>query len=95
MTATEVLEEVAGMPDQRLPDALLARAYGTNNLPQSSNMCHETTSVGLTKVIGSPVGTIVWDDLAETDAYFFFGQNPGTNHPRMMTTLSEAAVRAN
>ena len=39
--------------------ALLARAFGTNNLPQSSNMCHETTSVGLTKVIGSPVGTIV------------------------------------
>ena len=39
--------------------ALLARAYGNNNLPQSSNMCHETTSVGLTKVIGSPVGTIV------------------------------------
>ena len=57
--------------------ALLARAYGNNNLPQSSNMCHETTSIGLTKVIGSPVGTIVWDDLAETDAFFFFGQNPG------------------
>ena len=64
--------------------ALLARAYGNNNLPQSSNMCHETTSVGLTKVIGSPVGTIVWDDLEQTDAFFFFGQNPGTNSPRFL-----------
>jgi molybdopterin-dependent oxidoreductase alpha subunit len=64
--------------------ALLARAYGNNNLPQSSNMCHETTSVGLTKVIGSPVGTVVWDDLAEADAFFFFGQNPGTNSPRFL-----------
>ena len=64
--------------------ALLARSHGNNNLPQSSNMCHETTSVGLTKVIGSPVGTIVWDDLAQTDAFFFFGQNPGTNAPRFL-----------
>ena len=61
--------------------ALLARAYGNNNLPQSSNMCHETTSVGLTKVIGSPVGTIVWEDLAEADAFFFFGQNPRLELP--------------
>jgi molybdopterin-dependent oxidoreductase alpha subunit len=67
--------------------ALLARTYGNNNLPQSSNMCHETTSVGLTKVIGSPVGTIVWDDLAQTDAFFFFGQNPGTNSPRFLHPL--------
>ena len=67
--------------------ALLARTYGNNNLPQSSNMCHETTSVGLTKVIGSSVGTIVWDDLAETDAFFFFGQNPGSNSPRFLHPL--------
>ena len=73
--------------------ALLARAYGNNNLPQSSNMCHETTSVGLTKVIGSPVGTIVWDDLAATDAFFFFGQNPGTNSPRFLHPLKEAKDR--
>ena len=73
--------------------ALLARAYGTNNLPQSSNMCHETTSVGLTKVIGSPVGTIVWDDLAQADAFFFFGQNPGTNSPRFLHPLKEAKDR--
>jgi molybdopterin-dependent oxidoreductase alpha subunit len=73
--------------------ALLARAFGTNNLPQSSNMCHETTSVGLTKVIGSPVGTIVWDDLEQADAFFFFGQNPGTNSPRFLHPLKEAKDR--
>lgn len=73
--------------------ALLARAYGTNNLPQSSNMCHETTSVGLTKVIGSPVGTIVWNDLEEADAFFFFGQNPGSNSPRFLRPLKDAKKR--
>ncbi len=73
--------------------ALLARRYGNNNLPQSSNMCHETTSIGLTKVIGSPVGTIVWDDLAAADCFFFFGQNPGTNSPRFLHPLQEAKQR--
>ena len=73
--------------------ALLARTYGNNNLPQSSNMCHETTSVGLTQVIGSPVGTIVWDDLAETDAFLFFGQNPGTNSPRFLHPLKDLKDR--
>ena len=72
---------------------LLARAYGNNNLPQSSNMCHETTSVGLNKVIGSPVGTIVWDDLEKADAFFFFGQNPGSNSPRFLHPLQEAKKR--
>ncbi|ETX26817.1 FdhF/YdeP family oxidoreductase [Roseivivax isoporae] len=73
--------------------ALFARLYGTNNLPQSSNMCHETTSVGLKKVIGSPVGTVVWEDLDATDCYFFFGQNPGTNSPRFLHPLKEAKDR--
>ena len=73
--------------------ALLARVYGNNNLPQSSNMCHETTSVGLNKVIGSPVGTIVWDDLEKADAFFFFGQNPGSNSPRFLHPLQEAKKR--
>lgn len=73
--------------------ALLARTYGNNNLPQSSNMCHETTSVGLQKVIGSPVGTIVWDDLEKADAFFFFGQNPGSNSPRFLHPLQEAKKR--
>ncbi|ESQ79376.1 FdhF/YdeP family oxidoreductase [Asticcacaulis sp. YBE204] len=73
--------------------ALLARLYGTNNLPQSSNMCHETTSVGLKKVIGSPVGTVVWEDLEACDAFFFFGQNPGTNSPRFLHPLQDAKTR--
>ncbi|OWY00976.1 FdhF/YdeP family oxidoreductase [Thioclava sp. IC9] len=73
--------------------ALMARAYGNNNLPQSSNMCHETTSVGLKKVIGSPVGTILWEDLEETDCFFFFGQNPGTNSPRFLHPLKAAKDR--
>lgn len=73
--------------------ALLARAYGNNNLPQSSNMCHETTSVGLNKVIGSPVGTIVWRDLEKADAFFFFGQNPGSNSPRFLHPLQDAKKR--
>lgn len=73
--------------------ALLARAYGSNNLPQSSNMCHETTSVGLNNVIGSPVGTIVWEDLEKADAFFFLGQNPGSNSPRFLHPLQEAKKR--
>lgn len=72
--------------------ALFARAYGHNNLPDSSNMCHETTSVTLKKVIGSPVGTVVLDDFKHCDAIFFFGQNTGTNSPRFLHTL-QAAVR--
>lgn len=73
--------------------ALMARLHGNNNLPQSSNMCHETTSVGLKKVIGSPVGTIVWEDLEQADAFFFFGQNPGTNSPRFLHPLKDAKKR--
>ncbi|MDM7981092.1 MAG: FdhF/YdeP family oxidoreductase [Rhizobium sp.] len=72
--------------------ALFARAYGHNNLPDSSNMCHETTSVTLKQVIGSPVGTVVLDDFKHCDAIFFFGQNTGTNSPRFLHTL-QAAVR--
>jgi len=73
--------------------ALFARLYGHNNLPDSSNMCHETTSVGLKKVIGSSVGTCVYDDFQNCDAMFFFGQNPGTNSPRLLHPLQDAARR--
>ncbi|WP_420134799.1 FdhF/YdeP family oxidoreductase [Rhodopseudomonas sp.] len=73
--------------------ALLARLYGNNNLPDSSNMCHETTSVALKKLIGVGVGTVVFDDLAKCDAMFFFGQNTGTNSPRFLHPLQEAAKR--
>jgi len=72
---------------------LLARLYGNNNLPDSSNMCHETTSVGLKKVIGSPVGTSVYADFSTCDAMFFFGQNPGTNSPRLLHPLQQAVKR--
>ncbi len=72
---------------------LLARFYGNNNLPDSSNMCHETTSVGLKKVVGSPVGTCVLKDFDTCDAIFYFGQNPGTNSPRFLHPLQEAVKR--
>ena len=72
---------------------LLARFYGNNNLPDSSNMCHETTSVGLKKVIGSAVGTCLLEDFEHCDAIFYFGQNPGTNSPRFLHPLQEAVKR--
>lgn len=73
--------------------ALFARLYGHNNLPDSSNMCHETTSVALKQLIGSPVGTCVLSDFETCDAIFFFGQNPGTNSPRLLHPLQEAVKR--
>jgi molybdopterin-dependent oxidoreductase alpha subunit len=73
--------------------ALFARMYGHNNLPDSSNMCHETTSVGLKKVIGSPVGTCVLEDFEHCDAIFYFGQNPGSNSPRFLHPLQKAVKR--
>ncbi|QLH69594.1 FdhF/YdeP family oxidoreductase [Rhodopseudomonas palustris] len=73
--------------------ALFARLYGNNNLPDSSNMCHETTSVALKKLLGVGVGTVVFDDLAKCDAMFFFGQNTGSNSPRFLHPLQEAAKR--
>jgi molybdopterin-dependent oxidoreductase alpha subunit len=72
---------------------LFARAYGTNNLPDSSNMCHESTSVALPESIGVPVGTCTLDDFAHTDCIFFFGQNVGTSSPRMLHQLQEAVKR--
>ena len=72
---------------------LLARMYGNNNLPDSSNMCHESTSVGLQKTIGVPVGTVALEDFEQTDCIFFFGQNVGVNSPRMLHQLQEARRR--
>ena len=72
---------------------LFVRAYGTNNFPDCSNMCHEATSVGLPVSIGVGKGTVTLEDFDHTDAIFSFGHNPGTNHPRMMTTLHEASRR--
>lgn len=72
---------------------LFGRMYGTNNFPDSSNMCHESTSVALPKVIGAPVGTVLLDDFKKTDCIFFFGQNTTTNSPRMLHPLQEAVKR--
>lgn len=72
---------------------LLARLYGTNNLPDCSNLCHEATSVGLPQSIGVGKGTVQLADFELTDAVFSFGHNPGTNHPRMLATLRAVARR--
>ena len=73
--------------------ALLARMYGNNNLPDSSNMCHEPTSVALPQSIGSPVGTVRLEDFETTDLMFFFGQNVGSNSPRLLHPLQQARKR--
>ncbi|HAV37696.1 MAG TPA: formate dehydrogenase, partial [Massilia sp.] len=72
---------------------LLARMYGNNNLPDSSNMCHESTSVALQKTLGVGVGTVVLQDFEQTDCIFFFGQNVGVNSPRMLHQLKDARRR--
>ncbi len=72
---------------------LLARLYGNNNLPDSSNMCHETTSVALPQSIGTPVGTVLLEDFGRTDCILSFGQNVGTNSPRLLHTLQEVRER--
>jgi len=72
---------------------LFAREFGTNNFPDCSNMCHEATSVGLPQSIGIGKGTVSLDDFERCDLIIAMGHNPGTNHPRMMGTLHEAARR--
>ncbi|WP_438764561.1 FdhF/YdeP family oxidoreductase [Kushneria sp. TE3] len=70
---------------------LLARLYGTNNLPDCSNMCHEASGTGLSEALGTGKGSVLLEDFEKAEAIFTFGQNPGTNHPRMLGTLREAA----
>ncbi len=70
---------------------LFARQFGTNNLPDCSNMCHESSGTGLNEVIGFGKATVRIEDFAEADAIFVIGQNPGTCHPRMLTELQKAA----
>jgi molybdopterin-dependent oxidoreductase alpha subunit len=72
---------------------LFGRMYGSNNFPDSSNMCHESTSVALPQVIGVPVGTVLLEDFDKADCIFFFGQNTTTNSPRMLHPLQRAAER--
>ena len=69
---------------------LFVRKLGTNNLPDCSNMCHESSGMGLKEVIGVGKGTVTLDDFEKTDLILIIGQNPGTNHPRMLTTLEKA-----
>jgi formate dehydrogenase major subunit len=69
---------------------LFARAYGTNNLPDCSNMCHESSGEALSQSIGVGKGSVTLDDLVKADLILVVGQNPGTNHPRMLGTLEEA-----
>ncbi len=73
--------------------ALFGRLMGTNNFPDSSNMCHESTSVALPASIGSPVGTVDLEDFEKTDCIMFFGQNVGTSSPRMLHQLQDARKR--
>jgi molybdopterin-dependent oxidoreductase alpha subunit len=69
---------------------LFARQFGTNNLPDCSNMCHESSGTGLSEVIGFGKATVRIGDFACADAIFVIGQNPGTCHPRMLTELQKA-----
>src|SRR6185503_12211655 len=72
---------------------LFVRQFGTNNLPDCSNMCHESSGTGMKETLGFGKGTVRLDDFDLCDAIFIIGQNPGTNHPRMLTTLLEAKRR--
>ncbi|MCX5744332.1 MAG: FdhF/YdeP family oxidoreductase [Proteobacteria bacterium] len=72
---------------------LVGRMFGTNNFPDCSNMCHESSGVALGEQIGVGKGTVTLDDFAHADLILVIGQNPGTNHPRMLSTLRDAARR--
>ena len=67
---------------------LFARAFGTNNMPDCSNMCHESSGVALSETVGIGKGSVTLDDLHKAEVVLVIGQNPGTNHPRMLTALS-------
>ncbi|MCA1557024.1 MAG: molybdopterin-dependent oxidoreductase, partial [Acidobacteria bacterium] len=72
---------------------LFVRQMGTNNLPDCSNMCHESSGSALTETIGIGKGTVTLHDFEQAEAIFIIGQNPGTNHPRMLSTLQAAKRR--
>ncbi|ORW06996.1 hypothetical protein AWC16_22390 [Mycolicibacter longobardus] len=69
---------------------LLVRSFGTNNLPDCSNMCHESSGTALTESIGIGKGSVTVDDIEHADLILIAGQNPGTNHPRMLSVLEKA-----
>ncbi len=72
---------------------LFVRQFGTNNLPDCSNMCHESSGVGMLETLGTGKGTVSLADFEVADCILVIGQNPGTNHPRMLSTLQRAARR--
>ncbi len=72
---------------------LFVRQLGTNNLPDCANLCHESSGVALKETVGVGKGTVQLEDFEQADAIFVIGQNPGTNHPRMMVHLQKAAAR--
>ena len=72
---------------------MFVRLFGTNNFPDCSNMCHEASGVALGDAIGIGKGTVRLEDFEEADAIFVVGQNPGTNHPRMLADLRAATQR--
>ncbi len=72
---------------------LFIRQFGTNNMPDCSNMCHESSGTGLGETIGIGKGTVQLSDFDQADAIFVIGQNPGTNHPRMLSSLRAAKLR--
>ena len=74
--------------------SVFARHFGTNNLPDCSNMCHESSGTALTESIGIGKGTVKMEDFAKAQVIFLIGHNPATNHPRMLTTLAEAKQAA-
>ncbi|MED5813156.1 FdhF/YdeP family oxidoreductase [Mycolicibacterium sp. 050232] len=69
---------------------LMVRSFGTNNLPDCSNMCHESSGTALTESIGIGKGSVTVEDVTEADLILIAGQNPGTNHPRMLSVLEKA-----
>ncbi|WGD36563.1 FdhF/YdeP family oxidoreductase [Lysinibacter sp. HNR] len=69
---------------------LFVRAFGTNNLPDCSNMCHESTGTAMLDTLGIGKSTVAYNDFEKADLIIIMGQNPGTNHPRMLTTLEDA-----
>ncbi|MEM1288700.1 MAG: FdhF/YdeP family oxidoreductase [Pseudomonadota bacterium] len=101
----EIGEELNKLPDPNMAEfytsgrtsneaaflyQMFIRLYGTNNMPDCSNMCHEASGVALTEAIGIGKGTVRLEDFEECDAIFCVGQNPGTNHPRMLAELRKA-----
>jgi molybdopterin-dependent oxidoreductase alpha subunit len=71
---------------------LLVRVFGTNNLPDCSNMCHESSGVGLAETVGIGKGSVTLEDLYQAEVIIVMGQNPGTNHPRMMAALEKCKL---